>query len=334
MNGHSTPRRASAWLVLLIIVAMCMLACACGSGDEQTPAGSDAALPAGGSDAGTPAEATFPVTLTDDNGNSATINAAPTRIVSTAPANTEILFALGVGDRVVGVTSLCDYPPEVADLPKVGDYMVNAEAVMALSPDLVVGYSGNEEGLTPVQESGAAVLIFNPSTIEGIYANIATVGAATGATSEAANLIADIRAAIQQTADAAATAGDSPGVFYILDTTLWTTGTGTFVDELLALANAKNAAASDPEGATVEDYYQCDPERLVAADPDMILLSGLGFPSLEDFTTDPRFAGLTAIAEGRVFVVDPEYDKLLTLPGARIADGLKALVDIIHPGVL
>ena len=123
------------------------------------------AAPAGDDhlDGGAAAEGTFPVTLNDDNGNSVTIKAKPMRIVSTAPASTEILFALGVGDRVVGVTSLDDYPPEAANIAKIGDFQPNTEAIMALSPDLVVGYSGNEEALAPVQAAGAPVLIFNPA---------------------------------------------------------------------------------------------------------------------------------------------------------------------------
>ena len=120
------------------------------------PATTAAAATTTASTAAQPAEGTFPVTVTDDNGNSVTINAKPMRIVSTAPANTETLFALGVGDRVVGVTSLDDYPPEVAGIAKIGDFQPNTEAIMALSPDLVVGYSGNEEALAPVAGGGRA----------------------------------------------------------------------------------------------------------------------------------------------------------------------------------
>ena len=92
------------------------------------------------------AEGTFPVTVTDDAGNSVTIKAKPVRIVSTAPASTEILFALGAGDRVVGVTSLDDYPPQAAGIAKIGDFQANTEKIMALSPDLVVGYSVQRAG--------------------------------------------------------------------------------------------------------------------------------------------------------------------------------------------
>jgi iron complex transport system substrate-binding protein len=327
MYGHSTPRRNPAWLPLLTGVLVCALMLAfalavagCGSGDQK--AGTTAVV----------AEAKFPVILTDDVGGTATIQARPTRIVSTAPSNTQILFALGVGDRVVGVNSLDDYPAEVADIAKVGDYQVNTEAVMALSPDLVLGYSGNEEGLAPVKAAGAPVLIFNPSTLEGIYANIQTIGQAVGASTQASQVVADMKASIQQIADAAKATGESPRVFYVIDATQqpYTCGSGTFVDELLKLASATNIASEDTSAAA-QGYYPMAPEKLLAADPDIVLLSGLAFADVDQFTSDARFAGLSAVKEGRVFILDAQYDKLLTIPGPRIVEGFRALVETIHP---
>ena len=333
MYGRSTPRRKTARqslftgalsanallcaLLSALILATALALGGCGSTDEATDPG-DAV-----------ADATFPVTVTDDNGDAVTIEAPPERIVSTAPANTQMLFALQVGDRVVGVNSLDDYPPEVADIDKVGDYQVNTEAVMALSPDLVVGYSGNEEGLAPVSAAGAAVLIFNPTSVEGIYANITAIGQAVGETQRAADVVADIKSAVEILAEDAADAGEAPSVFYDLGD-LYSAGAGSFVDELLTLANATNVAAAD---ASAGAWPQFTPEQLVAADPDIVLLSGLAYPTVEQFTTDARFAGLRAVQEGKVFIVEAEFDKLVTAPGPRIAEGLSALVMILHPVV-
>ena len=277
-----------------------------------------------------PAQEAFPVTVTDDNGTTVTISAKPERIVSTAPANTETLFALGVGDRVVGVTSLDDYPPEVAEITKIGDYQANTEAIMGLSPDLVVGYSGNEEALAPVAAAGAAVLILNPMTLDGVYANIATIGAATGVNDEAVALAESLGAAIADIATTAEATGESPKVFYALDNTLWTCGPGSFVDELLTLAHCTNvAAAPGADGAAAQAYYQFTPEQLVAADPDVVLLPGSTYAGADEFTGDPRFTGLKAVVDGNVFVID---DVIVTRPGPRIADGLKILAEAIHPG--
>ncbi|MFH0917387.1 MAG: ABC transporter substrate-binding protein [bacterium] len=353
MSGRQAPCRTSAWphrlllrqhplrripfLPTLAIVAVAALvvgslfAAGCGStASDETTTTAATSVSTTASTVAEPAEGAFPVTVTDDNNASATINAKPMRIVSTAPANTEMLFAIGVGDRVVGVNSLDDYPPEVADIPKVGDFQLNTEAVIALSPDLVVGYSGNEEALAPVQKAGTPCLILNPTTVEQIYTDITTVGAATGATGKAAELVGTIKAQMKEVSDAAAAVGDSPKVFYALDNTLWTSGPGSFVDELLALAHATNvAAAPGADGVAAQAYYQFAPEQLVAADPDVILLPGSIYKSAEEFTSDARFASLKAVKEGRVLVID---DVIVTRPGPRIAEGLKILAAAIHPG--
>jgi len=273
-------------------------------------------------------EATFPVTVTDDAGNTVTIKAKPVRIVSTAPANTETLFALGAGDRVVGVNSLDNYPPEVANLPKVGDYQANTEAIVALSPDLVVGYSGNEEALAPLQAQGVPVLIMNPANLEGIYTDINAIGSAVGAPAKATELVEQIKADIARISQAAQATGTKPKVFYALDNTLWTCGPGSFVDELLSLVSVVNVAAEGPNGSSAQPYYQFTPEQLVAADPDIVLLPGSVYKSADEFTADPRFAGLKAVKEKRVLVID---DVLVTRPGPRIAEGLRILAKAVHP---
>jgi cobalamin transport system substrate-binding protein len=275
-----------------------------------------------------PAEGAFPVTVTDDNGNSVTIKAKPMRIVSTAPANTWTLFALGVGDRVVGTTSLPGEPPEAANIAKIGDFQANTEAIMAQSPDLVVGYSGNEEALAPVAAAGAPVLILNPMTLDQIYANITTVGAATGATGKAAEVVEGIKAQIKTVTDTTSQAGTSPKIFYAFDNTLWTAGPGSFVDELLKLVGATNIGSMEGSPAAGQPYFQFTPEQLVAADPDVVLLPMSIYKSVDEFTSDPRFAGLKAVKEGRVSLVD---DVVVTQPGPRIGEGVETLAKAVHP---
>jgi iron complex transport system substrate-binding protein len=322
MNGHPAPCRRQVWqrslpLILIAILAITFLTVALLSAVALSGCGSS----------GTASTKAW-VTVTDDDHNVVNIPKKPVRIVSTAPANTETLFALGVGNRVVGVTSLDDYPPEAAKIAKVGDFKLNTEAVVALNPDLVVGYSGNEEALAPLQKNNVPVIIFNPTNLDGIYANITTVGAATGATAKAAELVASIKARIKSISDAAAAASESPKVFYAVDNTLWTAGPGSFVDQLLTLAHATNVAAT---AGGAKAFYQFAPEQLVAADPDVILLPKSMYKTDADvaaFTKDPRFAGLSAVKNNRVVVID---DVVVTRPGPRIADGLQILADAIHP---
>jgi len=340
MTGHPTPRRSAARpnlppagrrlplppVLLASLVALTMLLggalllAGCGSAGTSTTTQPQTT------------QGTFPVTVKDDDGNSMTIAKEPVRIVSTAPASTEILFALGVGDRVVGVSSLDDYPPQVTSIAKVGDFQANTEAVMALSPDLVIGYSGNEDALNPVKAAGADVIILNPASMEGIYNNITMVGAATGATAQAAGLVDSLKAQVKQIADAATATGKSPKVFYALDNTLWTAGPGSFVDELLKIVNATNVGSMpSSKSAATQPYYQFAPEQLVAADPDVILLPNTAYKTIDEFVKDPRFAELRAVKDGHVYVID---DVIITRPGPRIADGLKALLQAVHPGAL
>jgi len=305
-------------LAILIVVAAALLA-GCGSAATTSPTASPPTT--------STAKATYPVTVTDDDKNTVTIAKEPTRIVSTAPSNTEILFALGLGGRVVGVSSLDDYPPAAKAIAKVGDSQANTESVMGRAPDLVVGYSGNEEALAPIAKTGVPVLIFNPSSLAGIYANIDTIGRATGATLQAAALVAKMKAQVQAVVSTVAKTGTSPTVFYALDDTLWTAGPGSFVDELIHLAGGTNVADKNAGPAT-KAYFQLAAEQLVALNPDVVLLPETTFKSVAQFTGDPRFASLTAVKNGRVLLIN---DVIITRPGPRVAEGLKALAAAIHP---
>ncbi len=310
-----------ALLVLLVVLLLTIGLVGCGDTTTTTVAPTTSTTEASeATDAGT-----FPVTVTDDAGTEVTVTASPERIVSTSPANTEILFALGAGDRVVAVTSLDDYPPEVADIEKIGDFQPNTEAIIAMSPDLVVGYSGNEEALQPLVDAGVPVLMMNAASVEGIYTDISTIGAAVGVTAAAETLIADLRAEIEGIANSAGEAGEKPTVFYALDDTLWTVGPGSFVDELISLAGATNVAAAGPN-----PYFQYTPEELVAADPDAVLLPMTVFSTTEAFSADPRFATLRAVTEGRVYLID---DATVTRPGPRVGEGLRIVAAALHPDV-
>lgn len=322
-SNHARPL-----LMLLAAAVLAATALLFGCGGEGTTTTTTAA-PSSSTTLGSAAstapgeEGTYPVTVTDDNGTAVTIAKKPMRIVSTAPSNTEILFALGAGDRVVGVTSLDDYPPEVADIDKVGDFQPNAEAIIALQPDLVVAYSGNEDALKPVTDAGTPVLILNPASLEGIYADIVTVGRAVGTSAAADKLVTTISTDVEGLAATAKETGVAPKVFYALDNTLWTAGPGSFVDELLHLANARNIGAGGSQA-----YFQLTAEQLVAADPDLVLLPKTVFQSPDVFTKDPRFTNLRAVKEGKVLVID---DVIVTRPGPRIAEGLRVLAKAIHP---
>lgn len=345
MSGRPLPRAGTSLPILALILLglalpMAVLLAGCGSGAKTTTSGPTLPPVTSTTDANptaaatltttTPAQtAAFPVTVTDDDKKTVTISKEPTRIVSTAPSNTEILFALGLGPRVVGVSSTDDYPPAVKALAKVGSFLeVNNELVMARSPDLVLGTHGDEEALAPIAKTGIPALYLEPSSVEGIYASIDTIGQATGATARATALVASLKAQMKAVADVAAKTGTSPTVFYALDNTLWTVGPGSLEDELIRLAHGTNVA-DENAGPATKAYFQLAAEQLVALNPDVILLANTAYKSAQEFTSDPRFASLKAVKDGQVLVIN---DVIITRPGPRIAEGLKVLATALHPG--
>ncbi len=170
-----TARRALAATLALLLAAAALIAlvgCAAKPPAPAEPAAAPATL------------AAFPVTITDDSSQSVTIDAEPQRIVSLAPANTEIAFALGLGDKVVGVTTYDDYPSQVASITKVGDFTTpNFEAIAAANPDLVLATTGVQaDAIKKLQDLGATVIAIDPQNLAGVYADIERVGQATGTT--------------------------------------------------------------------------------------------------------------------------------------------------------
>jgi len=267
--------------------------------------------------------AAFPVTITDDAGRAVTISQQPERIVSLAPANTEMLFALGAGERVVGVTSYDDYPAEVADIAKVGDFTgPNLEAVAAADPDLVLVTGGVQaDVITKLEQLGATVLSIDPQTLAGLYEDITEVGTATGESAAAAKVVADMQAAVAQVEQAVSGAEKVTTFVEIGQNPLYTVGAGTLIDELVAAAGGTNVV-------TEAGYVPYSTEQLVKADPE-VYMATLG--SMSDPTALKKRAGfesLSAVKNERVYVLE---DNLVSRPGPRTVLGLKQIAEALHP---
>lgn len=275
--------------------------------------------------------APYPVTLTDDAGRSVTLVAAPQRIVSLAPSNTEIVCALGACADLVGVTDFDDYPPEVADVDRVVvGAQVDVEKVVAADPDLVIA-AGNE--LTPSAVIGQLsgldlpVLVLYPETLDEIYADIELVGAALDVTAAADELTALMQARVAAV-EARLTGAERPRTFYevgIFAGTIYTAGQGSFLASLLETAGAEPVT-----GDAVSTSIQL--EDLVVADPQLILLGDAAYDGSitpESVADRQGWAGIGAVRDGRVVVF--EEDLVVTRPGPRIVDGLEALARAIHP---
>ncbi len=271
-----------------------------------------------------------PGTYSDDAGRMVTIDEVPERIISFGPSITEILFALGLGDKVVGVSDFCDYPPEAQEIPSIGNaYSPSIEKLVELEPDLV--FTVQQEQLNIELEAlGISFLILNPEDIEGIFEDIELVGAVTGTGDEARELIDDIEDAI---ADILAVVEGAPTVkvFYIIDATdptlPWTAGPGSFIDALITMAGGENIAHEAPG-----EWAQFSIEEVVSADPDFIIIQTMiaGVPTItiEALEAHPIWGNMEAVTRGNVFIIDGD---LVSRPGPRIVQGLEELARKIHP---
>ncbi len=273
------------------------------------------------------------IQITDQLGRAVSIDKPPQRIISLAPSNTEILFALGLADRIVAVTDFCDYPPEAKEKPSIGGFSTpNIEEVVAHDPDLILATSIHESKIIPQLENrGLTVLALNPNTIDQVLEAIALVGRATGTEKNASALISDMQKRIKAVTDKVADLPPEgmPRTFYILwHDPLMTAGSGTLQNELIAKAGGRNIAQD------ISDYADISLEAVIAANPEVII-SATTHGSMEEQTfqyaeSEQRLQDTAARRNGRVYAVD---GNLTSRPGPRIVDGLEKLAQMIHPEI-
>lgn len=325
------PRIPVVATILVAVLALAACSTPTGSAGPSTTATARPPTPTASLATGT----TYPVTLTDDDGNEVEIAAEPQRIVSLVPSNTEIVCALDACDRLVGVTDFDDYPADVADVTDVViGAQVDVERVVAAEPDLVLA-AGN--GQTPVDiidqltTLGLTVMTLYPESLDEVYADIELVGTALDEADAAAAITSDMHARVSQVVelvDGAERPRTLYEVFYS-EGNLYTAGDGSFIAALIEMAGGE-PVVGDAQGVLA-------PEQLVEADPELILLGSASYdaslaaedPALATVAARPGWADLTAVREGNVV---PYLDDIVTTrPGPRIVDGLEALAHAIHP---
>jgi len=271
------------------------------------------------------------MTFTDGLGRTVNLPSPAQKVVSMAPSNTEILFAIGAGPQVVGRDEFSDYPAEARSLPSIGGSMgqYSYEQVAALKPDLVLASGINTpEQVKALEDLGITVFYLgNPSTLEEMYANLELIAQLTGREEQAAALVESLKARVIAVDDKLAGAADKPVVFYEIDASdpnkPYTTGPGTFIDLLIARAGGVNLP-----GLT-DAYPQVSLEQIVLADPAVILLGDALYGTTPEIVAARAgWSEITAVKENRVLPFD---DNLVSRPGPRLVDGLEALAQAIHP---
>ncbi len=271
-----------------------------------------------------------PGTYTDDTGRAVVIDRMPQRIVSFGPSVTEILFALGLEEKVVGVGDYSDYPEAAKLKAKIGNaFNPSLEKIVELEPDLVLTVKQEQLNME-LDALGIRFMVLDPEDIDGIFKDIELVGEITGTKKRAEELIKDMQDSVSQ---AIALVKDvaKVRVFFIVDATdltlPWTAGTGSFIDALITMAGGENIAAQAP-GA----WVQFSLEQIVSLDPEIIIIQTMtgGIPTVsrEELEEHPVWGEMTAVKQGKLRFIDGD---LVSRPGPRIVQGLEEMVKIIHP---
>jgi len=282
----------------------------------------------------------FPVTVVDALGRTVVINSEPKRIVSMAPSITEMLFALGLGDRVVGVTSFCNYPPEVLDRVEKGEIKViggfsnpSVEKIVALKPDLVIGCEIHERVIYQLESLGLTVLIVGSESVDDIYKAILIIGKATGVYETSLELINEMKESIKDTWVKVQNATKPKVLIIVWLEPLWVAGVRTYMSDLIELAGGVNAY-------TGEGWTSVGPESLIAINPDIIIITGHAAPGkspdeivkyLEESV--PGWENISAVMNNRVYFFIDEAEDALVRPGPRIARAVRILSMILHPEI-
>jgi iron complex transport system substrate-binding protein len=276
---------------------------------------------------GTPQQAA----VIDDFGTPFALSSPPQRIVSLAPNITEILFALGLGDRIVGVTRYCDFPPEALLKEKIGGMVdPNLEKIQSLRPDLIIAFRGNPLGvLNKLRSLHFPVFVLNlGSSLDGLFETIAKVGRVTGTEMAAEAVASGLEEKRRAVRLALRDISYRPKVFLsVYGQGLWTCGRGSYLDDLLVQAGGVNIAGEIPRR-----WLQLNREQLIHENPDIVIIMAKDRDSsdraAEAFRADQRFKDVRAVRDGNIHWLDENTAGRF---GPRLIDALDATARIIHP---
>ena len=265
-------------------------------------------------------------TIVDDYGRTVSFDKIPERIVSAAPSPTEILFAVGAGDQVVGVDDYSDYPAAAANLTKIGSYTLNIETIMALTPDLIVGSDLVPRAqLEQLEGQGIPYVLFADRTLEDIFKTIRLAGIITGHVDQADDVATNLSLRVEAVKAKTLAENVSKPRVYVEYYEYWTYGPGSFGDDLISLAGGTNIAHN-----ASSEYPNVESEFVIAQDPEVIVYTTgvMSSTTAESIAARPGWDNISAVANDKIYSID---DNLMSRYGPRIVDALEQLAAIVHP---
>lgn len=268
----------------------------------------------------------YPMEVEDGFGNKVTIESKPWKIVSLAPSHTEILFELGLGNRIVGVDTYSDYPEKAKNIEKVGDAQsINVEKIIELNPDLVIQYGVGDENVNKkIRDAGITLLSYEPESVDEVIALMEELGNITGNIKLAKEEIIVMESKKQYILETVKDAEKTKVFYEVWNEPLMTAGSGTFLDQLIALAGGENIAKDAKEGYPIYDL-----EMLIEKNPQVYLSAKDNEEeTVESIKNRDGYEVIDAVKNDRVYLLDPN---IISRPGPRIVDGLELIAKSIHP---
>jgi iron complex transport system substrate-binding protein len=273
------------------------------------------------------------ISIQDGMGRTIQLEAPAQNIISMAPSNMEILFAIGAGPQVVGRDEFSDYPPEAMGITSIGGGFgeYNLEVIASLQPDLILAsFLQPHELIQSLEDLGFSVFVLpNPSEMEELFENLLVVGELTGNLSQAQSLVESLRERVADVEEKVSKLDVPLLVFYELDATEpnapWTAGPGTFIDTIINMAGGVNLGSS-----LQGEWVQISIEEILIQDPDVIILGTYtwGGVTPEDVKARTGWEALSAVRLGRVYTID---DNLVSRPGPRMVEGLEQMARLLYP---
>ncbi|MEK4539017.1 MULTISPECIES: ABC transporter substrate-binding protein [Peribacillus] len=277
----------------------------------------------------------FPITIKDATGEKVTIEEQPKKIVTLIPSNTEVVFALGLGKKVVGVSDNDNYPEETKEIEKVGGMEMNTELIVSLKPDLVLAHASSahnsNEGLQQLKDAGIDVLVVNDAqSFDEVYESIDMIGQATGEHDKAKEIVANMKTKLKEIQEKAKSVKDEERKTVLVEVSpspdIYTPGKNTFMNEMLNIISAENAAAE------LDGWAKIDEESMIAANPDVIITT-YGYYTkdpVSEVTGRKGWEDVAAVKDGQVFDV---HSDLVTRSGPRLIEGVEELAKSVYPNL-